>query len=136
MSRLSLCALLVATSAMALLAGTGTAAMAAPTQAVPAQANISTRALLTHSTVSPSQASTAVSSGVSSTQWLGTWEGAPSGVDTGFQCQNCTIRNVVHTSIGGQEVRIRVSNVFGTAPLQVAQATVALPATRPTRPRR
>ena len=114
MSRLSLRTLLVATSAMALLAGTGTAAMAAPTQAtVSTQANMSTRA----------------GSSESSTQWLGTWEGAPSGVDTGFQCQNCTIRNVVHTSIGGREVRIRVSNVFGTAPLQVAQATVALPAT-------
>ncbi len=41
---------------------------------------------------------------------------------------NCTIRNIVHTSVGGPEVRIRVSNVFGTAALQVAHATVALPA--------
>jgi lysophospholipase L1-like esterase len=130
MSRLSLRVLLVATSAMALLAGTGTAAVAAPIQAtVSAQANMSAHASLTHSTASaPSQASTAVSSGVSGTRWLGTWEGAPSGVDAGFQCQNCTIRNVVHTSIGGREVRIRISNAFGTAPLRVAQATVALPA--------
>jgi len=120
MSRFSLRALLVtaSASALAVLAGTGTVAMAAPTQGT-----VSTQA------AAPSQAATAVSSGVSSTRWLGTWEGAPSGVDTGFQCQNCTIRNVVHTSIGGREVRIRVSNVFGTAPLQVAQATVALPAT-------
>jgi lysophospholipase L1-like esterase len=124
MFRFSLRAMLVTIIAIVLL-GIGTVAMAATTQA-----NMSTRVSLTHSMASaPSQAFPAVSSGVSSTQWLGTWEGAPSGVDTGFQCQNCTIRNVVHTSIGGQEVRIRVSNVFGTAPLQVAQATVALPAT-------
>jgi lysophospholipase L1-like esterase len=45
-----------------------------------------------------------------------------------LQCANCTIRSIVHTSIGGQEIRIRVSNVFGTAPLQIAHATVALPA--------
>jgi lysophospholipase L1-like esterase len=131
MSRLSLRALLVATSTLALVAGTGIAAMAAPTQAtVSAQANISARGPLTLSTASaPSQGSTAASPSASRTQWFGTWEGAPSGVDPFFQCQNCTIRNVVHTSIGGREVRIRVSNVFGTAPLQVAQATVALPAT-------
>jgi lysophospholipase L1-like esterase len=61
-------------------------------------------------------------------RWLGTWEAAPSGVNE-LGCPNCTIRNIVHTSIGGQEVRVRISNVFGTAPLQVAHATVALPAT-------
>jgi lysophospholipase L1-like esterase len=61
-------------------------------------------------------------------RWVGTWEAAPSGVDTGFACADCTIRNIVHTSIAGHEVRIRLSNVFGTAALPVAQATVALPA--------
>jgi lysophospholipase L1-like esterase len=130
MPRPSLRALLVAISALALVAGTGVAAMAAPIQAsAPTQANVSARGPLTLTTASsPSQDSTAVSPGVSGTQWLGTWEGAPSGVNPFFQCQNCTIRNVVHTSIGGREVRIQVSNVFGTAPLVVAQATVALPA--------
>ena len=108
MSPRSLRALLVALSTLVLLAGTGIAAVAAPIASHP---------------------STAAPPGASRSPWLGTWEGAPSGVDTGFQCQNCTIRNVVHTSIGGKEVRIQVSNVFGTAPLVVAQATVALPAT-------
>jgi lysophospholipase L1-like esterase len=59
--------------------------------------------------------------------WLGTWEAAPSGANE-LGCANCTIRNIVHTSIGGQGLRIRISNVFGTAPLQVTHATVALSA--------
>lgn len=58
--------------------------------------------------------------------WVGTWAAAPSGVaDNG--CTSCTIRDVVHTSVGGTQVRIRLSNAFGTAVLRVAHATVALP---------
>src|SRR4051794_23770785 len=46
--------------------------------------------------------------------WIGTWATAPSGrVDNG--CADCTIRDVVHTSIGGYAVRVHLSNVFGTA---------------------
>jgi len=59
-------------------------------------------------------------------QWLGTWEAAPSGYND-LGCDNCTIRNIVHTSIGGKEIRIHISNVFGATPLVVADATVALP---------
>jgi lysophospholipase L1-like esterase len=62
-------------------------------------------------------------------RWLGTWAAAPAGV-SGLTCANCTIRNVVHTSVAGQPVRIRLSNVFGTAPLTVAHATVAVAAAR------
>jgi lysophospholipase L1-like esterase len=62
------------------------------------------------------------------TAWVGTWEMAPSGkVDNG--CHDCTIRDVVHTSVGGRMVRVHVSNVFGTAPLVVGAASVALPET-------
>jgi lysophospholipase L1-like esterase len=59
-------------------------------------------------------------------QWLGTWEAAPSGYND-LGCDDCTIRNIVHTSIGGREIRIHISNVFGATPLVVADATVALP---------
>jgi lysophospholipase L1-like esterase len=59
-------------------------------------------------------------------QWLGTWEAAPSGVNE-LGCDDCTIRDIVHTSIGGTEIRIHISNVFGTAPLVVGHATAALP---------
>jgi lysophospholipase L1-like esterase len=37
------------------------------------------------------------------------------------------VRNVVHTSLGGPEIRIRLTNAFGTSPLTPTQVTVALP---------
>src|SRR5258708_7459157 len=39
---------------------------------------------------------------------------------------NQTIRNIVHTSVGGDMIRIRLSNAFGTSPLQIGAAHVAL----------
>ncbi|MBU2664397.1 SGNH/GDSL hydrolase family protein [Actinoplanes bogorensis] len=39
-----------------------------------------------------------------------------------------TIRNVVHTTIGGPEVRVRLSNRFGTGPVRLGHVTVALSA--------
>ncbi len=60
-------------------------------------------------------------------RWAGTWESAmAAGVSDG--CADCTIRDVVHTSAGGTAVRIRLSNVFGAAPLTVGHTTIAVPA--------
>jgi hypothetical protein len=67
---------------------------------------------------------------ISCGRWLGTWSAAlvraadrgPS--RSGFRDQ--TIRNVIHTSVGGSAVRIRLSNVFGGRPLRVDGAHVAL----------
>jgi hypothetical protein len=39
---------------------------------------------------------------------------------------NQTLSLIVHTSIGGNEVRVRISNVFGTRALVVGQAHIAL----------
>ncbi len=39
---------------------------------------------------------------------------------------NQTLRQIVHTSIGGDRVRVVLSNAFGTAPLGVGAANVAL----------
>jgi lysophospholipase L1-like esterase len=39
---------------------------------------------------------------------------------------NQTLRQVVHTSIGGQRVRVVLSNVFGTTPLEIGAAALAL----------
>jgi lysophospholipase L1-like esterase len=39
---------------------------------------------------------------------------------------NQTLRQVVHTSIGGSSVRVVLSNQFGTAPLTIGAASVAL----------
>jgi lysophospholipase L1-like esterase len=64
--------------------------------------------------------------------WVGTWEAAqvmaarigPS--RTGFADQ--TVRDVVHLSVGGVEVRIRISDVFGRGPLHINDVRVALSA--------
>jgi lysophospholipase L1-like esterase len=64
--------------------------------------------------------------------WVGTWasaqvQPAATGLSaTGFTDQ--TVRNIVHTSVGGSALRIRISNVFGKAALVVGGAQVALSA--------
>jgi hypothetical protein len=40
---------------------------------------------------------------------------------------NSTIRQTLHTSIGGDKIRIRISNAFGTTDLPITAVTVALP---------
>ena len=39
---------------------------------------------------------------------------------------NQTLRQIVHTSIGGDRVRVVLSNAFGTAPLEIGAADIAL----------
>ncbi|MFE9833948.1 SGNH/GDSL hydrolase family protein [Streptomyces sp. NPDC005551] len=56
--------------------------------------------------------------------WTGTWEAAPSGTVPGLP--GATVRNVVHTSVGGSAVRVRISNRLGTAPLRLGSLSVAL----------
>jgi hypothetical protein len=38
---------------------------------------------------------------------------------------NQTLRQIVHTSLGGERVRVVLSNVFGTAPLEIGAAAIA-----------
>ncbi|WP_371538075.1 SGNH/GDSL hydrolase family protein [Streptomyces sp. NBC_00466] len=69
-----------------------------------------------------------VSSGVpASGNWTGTWSAAPVGPEPGTPngLPGSTIRNVVHTSIGGSLARITLSNLFGTQPLTVTEASVS-----------
>ncbi|WP_326765795.1 SGNH/GDSL hydrolase family protein [Streptomyces sp. NBC_01591] len=60
--------------------------------------------------------------------WAATWTAAPVAgvVDSynGSALNRRTIRNVVHTSIGGDAARITLSNVFGTRPLVMDRVTV------------
>ncbi|NGO69958.1 SGNH/GDSL hydrolase family protein [Streptomyces boncukensis] len=59
--------------------------------------------------------------------WTGTWAAAPTGVpasaDTVFEDQ--TLRQVVHTSIAGDRLRVRLTNEFGEQPLVVGEAQLA-----------
>ncbi len=65
-------------------------------------------------------------------QWVGTWAIGPAGPTPAesfappAEFNNQTLREIVHTSIGGAQVRVRVSNTFGTTPLVIGAAHVAV----------
>ncbi len=62
------------------------------------------------------------------TRWIGTWGSAPSPApatrDVGSVPE--TVREIVHVSAAGRSIRIRISNAFGTEPLRIEHASVAL----------
>ncbi|MEU5657516.1 SGNH/GDSL hydrolase family protein [Streptomyces sp. NPDC047737] len=65
--------------------------------------------------------------GAGAPAWTGTWATTPTATPasdtTAFDDE--TIRQTVRTSIGGDRVRIRLSNEFGSAPLVIGEARVA-----------
>ena len=73
--------------------------------------------------------------------WVGTWAtaavvrpparppapGQPAlAQQAGININNQTLRQIVHVSIGGSQARVLLTNVFGTAPLAVGAAQIAL----------
>ncbi|MEU8886849.1 SGNH/GDSL hydrolase family protein [Streptomyces sp. NPDC048442] len=63
-------------------------------------------------------------------QWIGTWSASPVGPDprAPHGLPGRSVRNVVHTSIGGTSARITLSNRFGTTPLVLSHASIAVAA--------
>lgn len=61
-------------------------------------------------------------------RWLATWGVAPHAQDVPLQVADTTLRQEIRTSIGGDRVRVRLSNRFGAAPLRIDAATLALAA--------
>lgn len=57
-------------------------------------------------------------------KWTGTWAAAASG--TALPLPGASIRNVVHTSVGGTTARVRLSNRLGIRPLRLGSVTLAL----------
>lgn len=82
-----------------------------------------TGALLLGAALSPSASAQAPAPAT----WTGTWATAPTTVPktdtTTFNDQ--TIRQIVHTSIAGTALRIRLSNEFGKQPLKIGEVHVA-----------
>jgi lysophospholipase L1-like esterase len=69
----------------------------------------------------------------SRSDWVGTWASSPVRGPTTATCPagdagitNQTVRNIVFTSVGGNQVRVRLTNAFGTAALTVGAASVAV----------
>ena len=58
--------------------------------------------------------------------WVGTWATGPAGpAKAATTYTNQTLRLIVHTSIGGSQVRVRISNTFGAEPLVIGAAHIA-----------
>jgi lysophospholipase L1-like esterase len=81
----------------------------------------------------PRAADATTTAGRSHARWVGAWASSPVQGTTTPTCPagdggivDQTVRNVVFASVGGRSVRVRVTNAFGTAPLRVDAASVAI----------
>jgi lysophospholipase L1-like esterase len=64
--------------------------------------------------------------------WVGTWASSqqipePANALPPGELQDATLRQIVHLSLGGSELRVHLSNAFGTAPLHIDSVHVAHP---------
>lgn len=60
--------------------------------------------------------------------WIATWTGSPWTTRLEQSASNSTFRNVVHISLGGNAVRVMLTNEWGRASLKVGAAHLALSA--------
>ena len=61
--------------------------------------------------------------------WVGTWAASPFDGDPWHTIPTVvesTLREIVHTSIAGKSVRVHLTNEFGTEPLRIDAATIAI----------
>jgi lysophospholipase L1-like esterase len=67
--------------------------------------------------------------------WIATWGASPQPATGGNLSRagfrNATVREIVLTSAGGVSVRVRLTNAFGSAPLRVGLAAVAIDGSGP-----
>src|SRR5215813_15120370 len=68
----------------------------------------------------------------STNAWIATWatspqSGTPDPREPLLNIDNQTVRERVRASIGGSRIRLRFSNEFGSSPLLIGAATVAIP---------
>ncbi|HZT30718.1 MAG TPA: SGNH/GDSL hydrolase family protein [Bryobacteraceae bacterium] len=68
------------------------------------------------------------------THWVATWGASPAPQlpdeaqmrAAKLEFQNQTVREIVHTSIGGNTVRVRLSNAYGKQPVEIGAAHIAV----------
>jgi lysophospholipase L1-like esterase len=63
--------------------------------------------------------------------WVGTWAASPMGAQGGWSVKlfaNTTLREIVHISDGGSEVRVRFTNAYGSDPLTLSDVHMAVSA--------
>ena len=62
--------------------------------------------------------------------WVGSWAASqqlvePHNALSQDDLRDCTLRQIVHLSLGGTKVRVHLSNRFGTAPVQFISVHIA-----------
>jgi lysophospholipase L1-like esterase len=58
--------------------------------------------------------------------WVATWSASPQEVVAPIQINGQTIRQILHTSLGGDRVRVRLSNAYSTSALVIGSAHAAI----------
>ncbi len=79
-----------------------------------------------------SLAPAAVTQALAAENWTATWGTAPAGPPTSagaLTFNNQTLRLIAHTSIGGNRLRIRLSNEMGSTPLTIGAAWIGITST-------
>ena len=61
-------------------------------------------------------------------RWVATWSASPQQAAAPIQISGQTLRQIAHTSVGGDRVRVRLSNAYGASDLVIGSAHVALSA--------
>jgi lysophospholipase L1-like esterase len=69
--------------------------------------------------------------------WVGSWASSqqipePQNALPPEALRDATLRQIVHLTVGGKTLRVRLSNAFGTAPLTILSAHVARPVSKQT----
>ena len=69
--------------------------------------------------------------------WVGSWASSqqipePQNALPPEALRDATLRQIVHLTVGGKQLRVRLSNAFGTAPLTILSAHVARPVSKET----
>lgn len=57
--------------------------------------------------------------------WVATWAASPLGGET-TEFSNQTVRNIIYTSVSGSDVQVRLSNTFGSGPVEVGATSLGV----------
>jgi len=67
--------------------------------------------------------------GSDASHWVGTWNASPQAAFHPVELNGQTIRQIVHVSIGGKRLRVRLSNAYGAGSLNIGAVRVGLRST-------
>ena len=94
--------------------------------------NFATAIVLAFALTVPSWAKTHWEPPPTESIWVGSWAASqqipePANSLSAADMTDATLRQIVHLSLGGSELRVHLSNAFGTEPLHITAAHIAVP---------